>query len=278
MSEIDTAKAEAFTLQPGVSGLDYGKRLVASYHLYPVEGGPLHQLPSTSKGDRRIPAASAGHCTTHAVFGKGAGRHTQGESWTELRLQYLVNAKSNVVDLREQALFKYGWKGERKHFFDILLTLDCGSRIACTVKPEERLVSGRFLKEMGEIAWWVDKLCFADETRLLTDADIDPVELHNARIFASLRESDPVADLAAQAAIAPMPDGACRALRDLVRETGLAARGYRALLRLLRDGHLVLSKRQAIGPAALVMRSSGMGAAEGWSPISPMLVSSAYPI
>ena len=62
---------------------------------------------------------------------------------------------------------------------------------AHAVKPEVRLASGRFLAEMREVAWWVAKTRFAAEVRLLTDADVDPVALHNAKLIAAARRDDP---------------------------------------------------------------------------------------
>ena len=71
----------------------------------------------------------------------------------------------NVVSLQEQVRFFYGWdpKDQQQHIFDVVVTLDCESRIAIAVKPEIRLVSGRFVSEMQEVAWWVYERGFADD-------------------------------------------------------------------------------------------------------------------
>lgn len=263
-------EAMSFDLQPGLSAIESGKETVKRHHLQPIDDGPVYNFPTASQGDRHIPAASAGHCTTHAVLGKGAGQHVQGESWLEFRHQVLISGRPNVAALREQALFTFGWKRERKHFFDLFVTLTCGARIAYTIKPEVRLTSGHFLSDIAEIAWWVQELDFADETRLLTEAHLDRIELHNAHLFAALRDEDHAAGLAARAAIVCLTGGACRALRDLALDTGLAARGYRALLRLLRDGELMQVKREAITPATLVILSKELDPQIGHRPIGPL--------
>lgn len=54
-----------------------------------------------------------------------------------------------------------------------------------------------FITYMQTVSFWVQERNFADEVRLLTEKDIDPVELHNARILAAFREPDPDADAAA---------------------------------------------------------------------------------
>jgi hypothetical protein len=132
----------------------------------------------------------------------------------------------------------------------VVATTTEGRRIACTIKPERRLASGRFLSEMQTIAWWVKEKAFADDMRLLTDADLNPVALHNARIVAAVADSDLEADAAARAATAAIRGAV--ALGELVAATRLDARGYRALLRLRRDGALDLLRHEPITPASLV--------------------------
>lgn len=208
------------------------------------------RLPAPSRADRKIALSSKGHCTAHAVFGEGAGVRMQAESWTELRNLYLLNARHDVVAMREQALFRYGPQLKSKHVFDVLVTLRDGRTIAYTVKPERGLSSGKFLDTMQGIAWWVRKLRFADDTRLITEADFDPVELHNAQIFATVRETDPEAETAARLVLQGMVGA--RSLRDLTLETGLEARGYRAFLRLIRLGELEIEPGCRIAPRTLV--------------------------
>ena len=125
-------------------------------------------------------------------------------------------------------------------------------QFAFAVKPEVRLVSGRFMAELQEVAWWANQTRFVDEVRLLTEADIDPVDLHNARIIAAVRAPDPWADDAALQAVSTLRGA--RTLRDLTHELGMAARGYRALLRLIRRGVLRPMRREAITPSTLVLR------------------------
>jgi hypothetical protein len=174
----------------------------------------------------------------------------QAESHLELNHLYLLNADPSIADLQEQVRFHYGPRDEREHFFDVVAAATLGRRIACTIKPERWLASGRFLAEMQTIAYWVKKKAFADDVRLLTDADVDPVALDNARIVAAVADPDPEADAAARAAAAAIRGAV--ALRELVAATGLEARGYRAPLRLLRDGALDLLRHEPITPASLV--------------------------
>ncbi len=213
-------------------------------------------LPAPSRAERRIAAASKGHCTAHAVLGDGAGRRFQAESHLELSHLFILNAIPTVVDLREQVRFRYGPADAREHVFDMVATWTSGARIAYTVKPEGRLASGRFLAEMGVVAWWVREKRFADDLRLLTDADVDPVDLHNARVVAAVRDADPEADAAARRATDGLVGGL--ALRDLTISTGLEARGYRALLRMIRTGGLRPVRKERITPLTLVLRTGAI--------------------
>lgn len=208
-------------------------------------------LPAASRAERQIAAASKGHCTAHAVLGRGAGQRVQAESSLELSHLFILNADPSIAELREQVRFRYGPADEREHVFDVLSARTSGARIAYTVKPEARLRSGRFLTEMGVVAWWVREKRFADDLRLLTDADVDPVDLHNARIIAAVRDADPEADAAARQVAEALVGGL--ALRELTLATGLGARGYRALLRLVGSGALRPARRERITPLTIVL-------------------------
>lgn len=207
--------------------------------------------PLPSRAQRNIPLASKGHCTIHAVLGQGAGVRINAESWTEYRNMLLLNARPDVAEIREQVIFEYGsGKKPSSHVFDLVAEFHDGRIVAYTVKPEVRLVSGRFLKEMREVAWWVREKRFADDVRLITEEDLDPVELHNAQIIAAVRGQQPEVDAEVIAIAKTAQQG--RSLRDLTRETGRGADGYRALLRLVRDGVLRLEQRERITPMTLV--------------------------
>ena len=208
-------------------------------------------LPAPSRADRRIARASKGHCTAYAVVGDGPGRRMQAESHLELTHLQMLDADPAIVDLQEQVLFSFGEGDRRRHFFDLVATFNKGSRIAFTIKPEARLRSGRFLDEMREVAWWVRKKSFADDVRLLTDADVDPVALHNAKVLAAVRQTDPEADALARRMTEDLIGGTT--LRELTRATGMEARGYRALLRLIRTGALIPSANERINPQTLVL-------------------------
>jgi hypothetical protein len=207
-------------------------------------------LPAQSRGDRNIANASTAHCTAFTVLGEHSGTRSQAESYTELCHQKIESARSDVADIQEQVLFTFGRQNEKRHFFDMLVTKASGERIAYTVKPEARLKSGRHVEDMRTIAWWVQKKGFAKSVRLLTEADIDRVALHNANINTAMRDTDPEAEQAARA-VASRLNGAVP-LNQLTQQVGLAARGYRALLRLVSAGELAALHSEKITHETLV--------------------------
>lgn len=207
-------------------------------------------LPAPSRADRNVPVSSKGHCVAHTVLGDGPGIHIQANSHLELCHLRLLQMQPNLIDLREQVNFYHGPQFKALHVFDFVATYRNGDRIAFTVKPEAKLQSNDFLGEMQVVAYWVEKQGFAQATRLLTDADIDRTDLHNAELLTTLHGADPEAEAIARK-LASGFHGAL-SLRDLTRKLDLADRGYRALLRLIRSGELALFVRERITPSTLV--------------------------
>ena len=207
-------------------------------------------MPAPSRADRDIANASTEHCTAFSVLGAGPGTRMQAESKLELDHQKIQFARPDVDDVHEQVLFRFGRQNQHRHVFDMVVTKTDGARIAYTVKPEIRLRSGRFIDEMRTVAWWVHEKKFANSTRLLTEADIDRVALHNANVNAAARDRDAAADAAARS-VAQELRGAVT-LKELTGRTGLAERGYRALLRLLSNGELQPAARERITPETLI--------------------------
>ncbi|MTH36384.1 hypothetical protein GL279_17460 [Paracoccus limosus] len=220
-------------------------------------------LPTPSKAERDIAIASNRHCTAHDVLGHGAGVRIQCESGLERSHAFIINSRLQTYDFREQVSFPYPFKDSKtRHIFDFYVTEVDGRRIACTVKPDARtrkrgehqMPGEDFITHMQTVSFWVQERNFADEVRLLTEKDIDPVELHNAHALAAFRDPhpDPDADAAAWELTRHLVGG--RSLRDLTRDLGLAERGYRALLRLVRMRALVGQPGHRLTPDILIFR------------------------
>ncbi|PJE27343.1 hypothetical protein [Pseudooceanicola marinus] len=102
----------------------------------------------------------------------------------------------SAADLAEEQRFIFPEDEDdlREHIFDIVAILQDGYRIADTIKPKIRLVSRVFLQEIGEVTWCAREYVYTDGVQLLTDANIDQIELRDTQIFAAVREADHEAD------------------------------------------------------------------------------------
>ena len=230
----------------------------------PVAGSAALPLPSTA--DRPVAISSTTHFCGHVVIGDGSGRGTvsgaparvvQVESHLELCWCLCLSLRSDIADLREQVGFD--WFDEHgkyhTHYFDLFVTRTDGTRIACAIRPLAR-TGGRFGRQMPRIAEQARRSRFADDVRLLTDRDLDPVELHNAWLLHGARVGDPQADVIAADVFAAMSGTVT--LAELTARTGLGATGFRALLRLVRSGHLRLFRTERITSATSVYKGSNL--------------------
>ena len=213
------------------------------------------RLPAPPTGSRRVARGARSHFSGFLIVGDGEGRVVEVESRTEMKVGLVMLARPDVVALEGQV--RFDWINEAgtpaAHFFDFRLTHRDGSRTALMVKWRTKLENAEFLHKAGMIARQVTP-SFADRVRLITDADIDPVELYNAELLHSVRDPDPEADAAAREAIACLSQGGAARLGDLAAATGHDAQGYRALVRLIRSHDLALDRRERISRDALVRR------------------------
>ena len=93
---------------------------------------------------------------------------------------------------------------------------------------------------------------FADEVVVMTERDIDPVELFNAEMMHEMRRPDLEADAAARRVMGEL--AASVQIQDLVEVINLGARGFRAVVRLIRSHDLELTNKVRITHEAFVRR------------------------
>lgn len=222
--------------------------------MYETQTGAI-RLPAPPNGDRAVARGARGHFSGALVIGEDEGRVVEFESRTERNVALVMIARPDVVALESQVAFHWAAEDGRRatHYFDYRLTHRDGSRTALMVKHRRKLEQPAFLREAGRIAAQVTP-DFADRVRLISDAHIDPVELHNAELLHGVREADPEADAAALRVVTGLPRQGAARMKDLVGATGFEARGYRALVRLIRSHDLELEQLEHISHEALVRR------------------------
>ncbi|KIC07218.1 hypothetical protein RA19_24775, partial [Leisingera sp. ANG-M1] len=193
------------------------------------------------------------HFTGHVVSGEGPGRIIQIESHHELQGFHCLAARPETGEIYEQVGFE--WHDEygelHTHYFDFVVVQTDGAIIAYSVRPSYG-VSDAFFEEMCRISDQARKAGFVADVRLLTEEDLDPIELFNAELLHSVRDEDPEADEAARKAVRDMQGiETLEALRD---RAGCGAMGFRALIRLIRSRHLQLVSHERISPKSQVFK------------------------
>lgn len=210
-------------------------------------------LPSASLAERKVAVKSKGHFCGHLVVGDDQEQVIAVESHLEMNCALILSARPEVIELREQVAFP--WIAEtglnRTHYFDFFVTLRDGMRIAVFVKPFRLSQKDKFVSETREIVPQVTS-SFADKVILMTDRDINPVELYNAELLHSVRLPDPDVDCTARAVVEDMQGSATVA--DLVKEIGIPGQGFRAVVRLVRNNSLELIQHERIAPSAMLRR------------------------
>ncbi len=210
------------------------------------------RLPTHSMAERIPPLSSRGHASGHLMVADGGiWRIILVESDLEFKCALTLDADPNIVEIREQVRFDWPQNQRlRTHYFDFVVQMRSGQRVALIVKPAKRARTEKFLTETRAIAQHVVNTNFAHEVRVFTDECLDSTTWRNAQLFRNVREKDPDADAAAIAAIGDHIGVV--ALDELVGRINLGSRGFRALVRLTAAGHLVCVDHEEISPSTLV--------------------------
>lgn len=210
-------------------------------------------LPARPVTGRRPTVGAQKHFSCAFVYGQGAGCVMHTDSLTEEHVAFALLARPDVVEVKNQVSFTWDAEdGSKKwHHFDLFITKTDGSRVAIMVKYDEKLSFEEFQAEIADIASHVTDE-FADRVTIMTEKHLDPVDLHNAKLFKAVRRRDPKVDVAMRDAVAGLV-GAAK-IGDLVAHTGLGGRGFRSIARLIGARELELPRPMRIGYDTHVMR------------------------
>jgi len=210
-------------------------------------------LPQQRQASRGITMGVQKHFTGSIVFGDDEGQIMQFESHTEKKVALVMLARRSVVGLENQVLFHWVDRAGKasKHFFDFRVTLADGSRAALIVKNGKKAAEADFVAEMRCLASQVTP-DFAARVSLITEKHLDPIEVHNAELFHSVRLADPEPDAAVRAVVAGIT-GATR-IGDIAAAAGVPGRSFLAVVRMIGRHELKLVDRGRIGPETFVRR------------------------
>jgi len=175
------------------------------------------------------------------------------ESNLEKGVLYLLGARRDVHDIRDQppaVKFRDANGKMRDHTFDFRVALTSGEWIAIAVKPWARVVKYDFQTELSYVQAMMP-LSFAKRIILVTERNLDKTELRNAAMFHEFSQHE---DAEAKARIGALIKGlsAPVLIKDLVAQSGLGARGFRAIVMAIYRGGLHANRRAEIDYSALV--------------------------
>ncbi|MCT4578637.1 hypothetical protein [Donghicola sp.] len=210
-------------------------------------------LPSRAK--RPIPRSSKKHFVGQLVFNRGEHRQRLGfASLYEHNAALCFIYRPDFLDIEEQLaslpfVLPNGTKSE--HFFDFRVTFRGGRRVCISVKPERIAQTYEYRAKMDCIRQAaIGNIC--DDVRTVTERNIDPVELHNAKLFHSARDADAEMDARVIAAL-QMVTSPVR-IGKFLAETGLEGKGFRSVARAIRFGQAKLFNREKITGRSLIIR------------------------
>lgn len=225
---------------------------------YPFLSGGI-RLPELSKGDRATQVGSTHHFTGGLVIGDGPGRRVGTESNLERKAALIIHAHPETLSLVEQVLFEWV-NPEQKvvpHWIDLVQTRTDGRVFGYAVRPTAHAGSEYQLR-LALIEEQAIAQGLLDGLRLFTEEDVCPTEWHNACHFLAVRRPDCFADPVAADVVSKMTGVAT--IGELVAATGLEGMGFRAMVRLIRSGHLKMLRHEWISYNSQVFKAKAIQA------------------
>lgn len=225
----------------------------------PKVSAPI-QVPEALRGSRKIQLRS--RVSARGILAplfRGSNRLslTGYESSTERAFFLVALTNPNTVDIVEQpfTLRYLDQTGRtRRYTFDYLVIMSDGRRIAVEVKNSAQARRPKVVERIREAALRLVPE-YADEVFLFTEKSFSRTQIENAEQFLNCqREVDPEADRQLSAAVSTLCGRTT--VSELIKVSGLKARGYPAVIRALYDGTLHWNKKRLIGPKTLVSREA----------------------
>lgn len=140
------------------------------------------------QGQRSINPRSRGSCRIFAVFPDLPTKRPRLyglDSQVEYHHLALRLVDPSIVQVHEQVgpipfVDEHG--RPENHYIDLMITKSDGRRVAVAVKPTDRLVSGRFMRELAQLEKTMPR-GVADELRLVTEHSFSRADAFNAVMY-----------------------------------------------------------------------------------------------
>lgn len=211
-------------------------------------------LPNPSRSTRKINWRSRASCRGTLVLRLcGRSQVVVYESLLELMCILLICSRGDVVDVWDQPRpipFHLPDGSRHEHTFDYWVQLADGLRYGVAVKPIDHVAKYEFDLRLGYVRAELPS-DFADEVVLMSEADFTRAQALNAqRYHEFIKKPDTEADELIVRAACEQP--APMTLANLIEESGLGRRGFRAGFRSIVEGKLRSLSSGKIGLQTLV--------------------------
>lgn len=215
----------------------------------------LRETPIKSRAVRTIPKSSKGHFVGEMVFNRGNQRQTLGfGSLTEHNAALCLIYRQDFHDIEEQLAglpFNLPNGKPSTHFFDFRFTQKGGRRICISVKPERIAMTFKYQSIIAQVKKAaVGNIC--EDVQTITERNINPIMLHNAKLFHAARDPEPDLDALVAEALktlhAPIP------IDTFLAELDIFGRGFFAVARAIHAGQARLLRTEKIRGTTLIER------------------------
>lgn len=217
----------------------------------------LRLTPAKSRAVRTIPKSSKGHFVGELVYTTldGKPQRLGFASLTELHTSLCLIYRDDFADIEEQLAalpFATPSGGASAHFFDFRFTTKSGQKVCISVKPERIAQTYIYRATIDAVVKAaVGNIC--DRVTTVTERNIHPVELHNAKLFHAARTPEPALDAEIVAALQTL-DGPVT-IDQFLSDLGLYGRGFFSVARAIRFGHARLFTQEKIRGKTLIERA-----------------------
>ncbi|MBY6202838.1 hypothetical protein KUV65_15800 [Maritalea mobilis] len=215
--------------------------------------------PAPSRAVRPVPKSSKGHFVGALVFeGENGPQTLHFASLTEHNASLCLIYRPDFHDIEEQLAalhFTLPNGKPSRHFFDFRVTQKGGRRVCISVKPERIAVTYEYRAMMAEVKRAaIGNIC--DAVATITERNIDPVELHNAKLFHDARHREPEIDEIVLKSLAEVRDPTT--INEFLLKAGLGGRGFFSVARAIRFGQATLFTPEPIRGKTLIVRGEAV--------------------
>lgn len=215
------------------------------------------QPPAKSRAIRSIPKSSKGHFVGELVFERAGHAQRLGfASHLEKNAALCLIYCTGLVDIEEQLAglpFTLPSGQPSTHHFDYRITLQGGRSICISVKPEHFAVTYEYRSTIALVTKAaVGNIC--DDVKTITERNIHPIKLHNAKLFHSARHPEPPLDQVVNEELKKV--GNPTTIDDFLGRIGLSGHGFRSVARAIHSDQARLFAPEKIRGTTLITRGS----------------------